>query len=234
MTAGQVSGYILDDKMHIHHELADEVPITGTTQGDAYAGTKSMWLPVNGDVVLDLKAPIVVPTPPVDGPVVTVPKPTAAPVAVKPIAKEKSVRPALSELKMSTRKFAAARKGLKVSRSQSKITWTLNRVANVSSSSSSKIVVKGKKATWRTMGTITKKNAKAGKTQVTFTGKLGSRKVSKGSYRIVATAVAGGQTSAGEDARPSRSSSSRQQRSNGPGILWEPRPVSRFQPLRSR
>jgi hypothetical protein len=46
------------------------------------------------------------------------------------------------------------------------------------------------------MGTITKKNARQGTTKVTFTGKLGKRKLGKGTYRIVATATAGGQTSA--------------------------------------
>ena len=200
VAAGRVSGYIQDDKMHIITSTAMSVPVTGTTQGDTYAGNKSMWLPVAaGETILNLKDPIVNPTAPVtvDVPVVTLPKPITVPVAVKPIPKAKQgVRPALSQLKMSTRTFAAARKGLKVSRSSSKITWKLNRVATVRLVVQRKMVVKGKKATWLTMGTITKKNAKVGKTQVTFTGKLGSRKVSKGSYRIVATATAGAQRSA--------------------------------------
>ena len=41
------------------------------------------------------------------------------------------------------------------------------------------------------MGTITKKNAKVGTTKVDFNGKIGSRTVSKGNYRVVATATAG-------------------------------------------
>ena len=119
------------------------------------------------------------------------------PIGVKPITKaKKGVRPAFTKLMMSSRKFAAARKGLKVSRSSSKITWKLNRAATVRLVVQRKMVTKGKKPTWLTMGTISKKNAKKGTTQVTFTGKLGTRKVSKGSYRILATAVAGGQSSA--------------------------------------
>ncbi len=66
VAAGRVSGYIQDDKMHIITTTAMSVPVTGTTQGDTYAGTKSTWLPVAaGETILNLKDPIVNPTAPV-------------------------------------------------------------------------------------------------------------------------------------------------------------------------
>ena len=111
-------------------------------------------------------------------------------------SRQEGPRPALTNLKMSTRKFAAARKGLAKSRSHSQISWKLNRVSTVRLVIQRKMTVKkGKKAIWLTMGTITKKNAKVGTTKVDFTGKIGSRTVSKGNYRVVATATAGAQRS---------------------------------------
>ena len=43
VTAGRVSGYIKDGKVHVVASTAIDVPITGTTEGSAYAGTKSGW-----------------------------------------------------------------------------------------------------------------------------------------------------------------------------------------------
>jgi hypothetical protein len=199
VAAGRVSGYILDDKMHINTTVAMVVPVTGTTQGEDYAGTKSTWLAVPaGETVLNLKAPIVNPTAPVtvvSPPAAPQPTPVAAPVKPEERAK-KGPRPALTNLKMSTRKFAAARQGLAKSRSHSQISWKVNRVSTVRLVIQRKMTVKkGKKAIWLTMGTITKKNAKVGTTKLDFTGKIGTRKVAKGSYRVLATATAGGQRS---------------------------------------
>jgi hypothetical protein len=195
VSAGRVSGYILGDKMHIITTVAMAVPVTGTSQGQDYAGTRSAWLAVTaGETILNLKSPIVNPTTPVT--VVTQPA-APAPVAIKRVTRAKTgPRPVLTKLKMSSRRFAAARKGLAKSRSHSQISWKLNRVSTVRLVIQRKMTVKkGKKPTWLTMGAITKKNARVGTTKVNFTGKLGSRTVSKGSYRILATATAGGQRS---------------------------------------
>ena len=188
VAAGAVSGYIQDDKLHILTTVAMQVPVTGATQGDAYAGTTSMWLNVNaGETILSLRTPVVVPTPPATT------QGTGTGTARTKTAQ--GVRPALTNLKMSSRKFAAARKGLAKSRSRSQISWKLNRVATVRLVIQRKVVLKHKKPTWRALGTITKKNAKTGTTKLTFTGKLGKRQLFKGTYRVVATASAGNQTS---------------------------------------
>ena len=154
-----------------------QVPVTGSL-GDDYGGTKSTWLTVSpGDTVLGVANPIVVP-----------------PVAVDTAGKAKANRPVLSNLKMSTRKFAAARKGLAKRKSRTQISWKLSRVATVKLAVQLRKVKKvGKKTriTWVTKGTITKKNAKAGTTKLTFTGKLGKHKLTRGSYRLTATATAG-------------------------------------------
>ena len=54
IAAGRASGYIQDGKVHIVTTAAMEVPITGTTEGSRYAGTKSGWKSVaaNSDTVL--------------------------------------------------------------------------------------------------------------------------------------------------------------------------------------
>ncbi len=54
VTAGRVTGYIKDGKVHVLASAATELPITGTTEGSAYAGTKSGWKAVaaNSDTVL--------------------------------------------------------------------------------------------------------------------------------------------------------------------------------------
>ncbi len=190
VAAGRVSGYILDNNMHIVTTAAMQVPVTGSTQGDVYAGSKSLWLSVNaGETILPIGPPITVTVP--------VTAPLTAPVTVKvtttvPVTKSKQVALTLTNLKMSSRKFAAARKGLAKSKSRSQISWKLNRAATVRLVIQRKLAAKGKKTTWLTMGTITKKNAKAGTTKATFTGKIGSRTFTKGSYRIIASATAGG------------------------------------------
>jgi hypothetical protein len=43
VTAGRVSGFIKDGRVHVVASTATEVPITGTTEGSAYAGTRSGW-----------------------------------------------------------------------------------------------------------------------------------------------------------------------------------------------
>ena len=59
VTAGRVTGYIKDGKVHVVASAATEVPITGTTEGSAYAGTKSGWKSVaaNSDTVLSPNDP---------------------------------------------------------------------------------------------------------------------------------------------------------------------------------
>ena len=177
LASGAASAYFQDNKLHIVTTATMQVPITGS-QGDDYAGTKSTWLTVNpGETILGVANPIVVP-----------------PVAVTTAGKAKANRPVLSNLKMSTRKFAAARKGLAKRKSRTQISWKLSRVATVKLAvqlKKIKKVGKKKKVTWVTKGTITKKNAKAGTTKLTFTGKLGKHKLKKGSYRLTATATAG-------------------------------------------
>jgi hypothetical protein len=188
VASGAVSGYIQDNQLHILTTVAMQVPVTGATQGDAYAGTTSMWLNVNaGETILALQTPIVVPTPPATA---------QSGTGTTRSKTAQGIRPALTKLKMSSRKFGAARKGLAKSRSRSQISWKLNRVSTVRLVIQRKVVLKHKKPTWRALGTITKKNAKKGTTKVTFTGKLGKRQLTKGTYRVVATASAGNQTSA--------------------------------------
>jgi hypothetical protein len=196
VAAGKVSGYIQGDKMHIVTTAAMQVPVTGTTQGETYGATKSMWLGVNaGETVLDLKDPIAVAGSSSPGPSAPAPTPASAPKSgVKGATVKPAARPSLTGLSMSSRKFAAARKGLAKSRSRTQFSWKLNRAASVRLVIQRKLATRGKKTSWLTMGTITK-NAKAGTTKVTFTGKLGSRKVSRGSYRVLATATAGSQSS---------------------------------------
>ena len=46
VTAGRVSGYIKDGRVHVVASTATDVPITGTTEGTSYAGTKSGWTAV--------------------------------------------------------------------------------------------------------------------------------------------------------------------------------------------
>jgi len=43
VTAGRVSGYIKDGRVHVVASTGTDVPITGTTEGTRYAGTKSGW-----------------------------------------------------------------------------------------------------------------------------------------------------------------------------------------------
>jgi hypothetical protein len=176
VAAGAVSGYFQDNKLHIITTTAMQVPVTGA-QGDDYAGTKSTWLTVNpGETVLGVANPIVVPA------------------AVDTSQKAKQGRPVLTKLKMSTRTFAVARKGLAKRKSRTQISWKLNRVATVRLAVQLRTlrkVGKHKKVHWVTKGTITKKNAKAGTTKLTFTGKLGKHKLTRGRYRLTATAAAG-------------------------------------------
>jgi hypothetical protein len=184
VAAGAVSGYIQDDKVHIVSTAPMQVPITGTV-GDDYAGTKSAWLLVTaGDTVLNLRTPIVVPA-----------------VLDANARGKQGPRPVLTKLKMSNRKFAAARRGLAKRRSQTQISWKLNRVATVHLVVQLRLANKNRKARWRWLGTITKKNAKAGTSRMTFTGKLGKRKIGSGYYRLVATATAGKQKSAAKTLR---------------------------------
>ena len=130
VAAGQVTGYILDDKMHINTTVAMTLPVTGSTQGEDYAGAEVdvARRPGRRDGS-DPQEPDRQP----DAPVTVVSNPTAPqPIAVKPtVPAKQGPRPALTNLKMSTRKFAAARKGLAKSRSHSQISWRLNRVSTV-------------------------------------------------------------------------------------------------------
>ena len=170
-----MSAYFQDNKVHIVATTTMR-SITGT-QGDDYAGTKSTWLTV---------AP---------GERCSASLTRSSPAVAGTAGKAKANRPVLSNLKMSTRKFAAARTGLAKRKSRTQISWKLSRAATV------KLAVQlrtgqacrqeeEKEVTWA-KGTITKKNAKAGTTKLMFTGTLGKHKLSRGSYRLTATAIAG-------------------------------------------
>ena len=186
VAAGTVSGYFQDNQVHVVTTTPIQAPVTGTI-GDDYAGTKSTWILAQpGDNVLGVRTGIIVPA-------------TSAAVT----RAKTTARPVLSNLKMSTRTFAAARTGLAKRKSRTQISWKLNRVATVKLvvqrmkvAKPKKKAAKRKKITWQSVGTITKKNARAGTTKLTFTGKVGNHKLAKGSYRLVATATAGNQKSA--------------------------------------
>jgi hypothetical protein len=185
LAAGRVSGYLLNGQIHVDAATPMQVPITGTANGSDYAGTKSGWFDVGaGDTVFAAANPLVIP----GG--------TRPPAHVAKSARHttRGPRPSLTKLAMRPRRLVRASRGRGRARARAHatITWHLNRAATVH------LVFQRKvghgKHPWLSMGTITG-HGKGGRNTYRFAGTAGPRTVTKGSYRIVATATKGGRHS---------------------------------------
>jgi hypothetical protein len=99
---------------------------------------------------------------------------------------------ALSNLRMTPKRFKLAKRS-GARHSGSSIAWRLNKAATI------RLRVQRKARDgrrWVTVGTIATKPALAGTGSVRFTGRVSRRWLSRGSYRLVATASAGGEKTA--------------------------------------
>jgi hypothetical protein len=203
LAAGDVTAWLQDGKLHVKNASAAavEVPLTGTTFGDPYAGQLSGWKTIvaGAEVVLTPEHPLEL------APVASGAKPPGAAggqsgaqgVSGKgtkqgaPVAKLQ-----LTKLSMSPKRFAVAhrrrQRGTRLD--GSRITWKLNKRATVRLVFQRQVGSKHHRR-WITVGTIRRSAAK-GTGVVRFTGRFGAKPMAPRTYRLTVTAKAGRQTSA--------------------------------------
>jgi hypothetical protein len=177
--SGVVSSWLQDGKVHIVNTgaTAIDVPITGTPAGTLYGGQRSGWISVAPGEDRVLEATELAKSPP---------RPAVEKKAAPKPAK--SVRLALTRVRMSPRRFAVAHKRRKLGTrlDGSTITWRLNKAARVTLKFQRPRGSK-KHRRWVKVGTI-KRSAKQGKGIVRFRGRFGTRLLKPHRYRVVVTA----------------------------------------------
>ncbi len=204
LAAGDVTAWLQDGKLHVKNASAAavEVPLTGTTVGDPYAGQLSGWktIAAGAEVVLTPEHPLEL------APVASGPKTPGAAGGGQSGAQgvsgkgTKQAAPAaklqLTKLTMSPKRFAVShrRRPRGTRLDGSRITWKLNKRATVRLVFQRQVGSKHHRR-WITVGTIRRSAAK-GTGVVRFTGRFGAKPMAPRSYRLTVTAKAGRETAA--------------------------------------
>jgi hypothetical protein len=218
LDAGRVTAYLQDGQVHVTTTATMEVPITGTPEGALYGGERSGWFTIAGSTPTTQPAPGAqpaqpgAPAQPAQPGAGTVPGPTR-PAAGSAVRGTKVSALKLDRLRMTKSRFAVSRSARQAGRRRGRapdgttITWMLNDRATVRLSVQK--VVAGRRvggrcvaatagnrrgrACTRTVpvGTL-KRAAITGENTVRFSGRVGTRTLKPGRYRITVRATATG------------------------------------------
>jgi hypothetical protein len=197
LTAGDVSAWLQDGKLHVKNAspAAVEVPLTGTTVGDPYAGQRSGWKTVAAGAEEVLTPETVAKAPEAAGDGRGRGRPGAGGVSGKS-KQGAGTGLKLTKLTMSPKRFAVSHRrrppGTRLD--GSRITFKLNKRATV------RLVFQrrggsGHHRRWITVGTIRRSVAK-GTGVVRFTGRFRAKPLAPRAYRLTVTASAGRERSA--------------------------------------
>jgi hypothetical protein len=198
VAAGKVTAYLRDGQVHIDVTETMEVPLSGTSIGDQYGGTRSGWTtvtpkqPTQAPARPSGAAGALTPAGSSPGGPATGPRPQGRdpgrPGGSSSSSRSTQRRLLLRRLRMTPRRFALAHRTRRARRRPdgATVTWTLNARATVRFEVQSR-----RRKRWVRVGVITRR-ARAGASSLRFTGRVRGRRLRPGRHRLVVSARAPG------------------------------------------